>query len=146
MKEIAFVRLKHSAIAQPTSATVGSAGIDLCVKIARSYYLFPGHTALFPTDMFIEIPSGYEGQIRPRSGWAAQGRTIIPNSPGTIDSDYRGEIKIILSNVGDAIQIIYPNDRIAQLVIAPLANTKIQYTRALTDTARGERGLGSTGL
>ena len=145
MKEIAYIRLKHSKVRTPVAATAGSAGIDLCASLQRSYYLFPRQTGRIPTDLFIEIPSGYEGQIRPRSGLASKYHILIPNSPGTIDADYRGEIQVILTNIGDTIQIIYPQERIAQLIIAPLANIALQYSTYLTATQRDGGGFGSTG-
>ncbi len=145
MKEIAYIRRRHSEVRIPVAATSGSAGIDLCASLQHSYYLFPKQNYRFPTDLFIEIPSGYEGQIRPRSGLASKHHILIPNSPGTIDADYRGEIQVILTNIGDAIQIIYPQERIAQLIITPLADIAWQYRDQLSATQRDSGGFGSTG-
>ena len=115
------------------------------MNIESAYYLFPHHTALLPTGLFITVPLGYEAQIRPRSGVTLKTNIRIPNAPGTIDPDYRGEIQIILTNVGERVEIIRPNDRVAQLVIAPVAEIAVEYSENHTPTERGSGGFGSTG-
>jgi dUTP pyrophosphatase len=128
----------------PRYQTVGAVGLDLQSNEERRIY--PSQTILVSTGLFIAIPEGFEGQIRPRSGLAiAQGITVL-NTPGTIDSDYRGEIKIILHNTGDKEVDIAPGDRIAQLIIAPVERVQLEEVEELDSTIRGEDGFGSTGI
>ena len=129
----------------PAYATEGSAGMDLCAHIHESVVLEPLERKLIPTGLFIELPTGYEAQIRPRSGLALKQGITCLNSPGTIDADYRGEIGVILINVSNEMQVIKTGDRIAQMVIAPVTQISWEPASALTPTNRGAGGFGSTG-
>ncbi|HEU4400843.1 MAG TPA: dUTP diphosphatase [Candidatus Polarisedimenticolia bacterium] len=129
----------------PEPATAGSAGLDLRACVAEPVVLAPGRRALIPTGFSIALPPGYEGQIRPRSGLALrQGLTLL-NSPGTIDSDYRGEVAVVAVNLGQEPVTISRGDRIAQLVIAPVARVRLLPTGKLPPTGRGGGGFGHTG-
>lgn len=128
----------------PKYATSGSAGVDLC---STMYCIIkPGEMALIPTGIKLSIPEGYEAQIRPRSGLALNHKVVIPNSPGTIDSDYRGEVKVLLMNMGTDPFTLTFGDRIAQVVFAPVARAKFEDVKKLDDTKRGSGGFGSTGI
>ena len=129
----------------PAYATEGSAGMDLCAHIHESVVLEPLERKLISTGLFIELPTGYEAQIRPRSGLALKQGITCLNSPGTIDADYRGEIGIILINLSNEMQVIKTGDRIAQMVIAPVTQISWEPATALTPTSRGAGGFGSTG-
>ena len=129
----------------PAYATEGSAGMDLCAHIHESVVLEPLERKLIPTGLFIELPTGYEAQIRPRSGLALKHGITCLNSPGTIDADYRGEIGVILINLSNEMQVIKTGDRIAQMVIAPVTQISWEPATALTPTSRGAGGFGSTG-
>ena len=129
----------------PAYATEGSAGMDLCAHIHESVVLEPLERRLIPTGLFIELPTGYEAQIRPRSGLALKQGITCLNSPGTIDADYRGEIGVILINLSNELQVIKTGDRIAQMVIAPVTQISWEPATALTSTSRGAGGFGSTG-
>jgi dUTP pyrophosphatase len=129
----------------PAYATEGSAGMDLCAHIHESVVLEPLERKLIPTGIFIELPTGYEAQIRPRSGLALKQGITCLNSPGTIDADYRGEIGVILINLSNEMQVIKTGDRIAQMVIAPVTQISWEPATALTPTNRGAGGFGSTG-
>lgn len=129
----------------PAYATEGSAGMDLCAHIHESVVLEPLERKLIPTGLFIELPTGYEAQIRPRSGLALKQGITCLNSPGTIDADYRGEIGVILINLSNEMQVIKTGDRIAQMVIAPVTQISWEPVTALTPTSRGAGGFGSTG-
>jgi len=129
----------------PSRATSGSAGYDLCAAVQQDLVLAPGDRALIPTGYQIAIPPGYEGQIRPRSGLALSHGILIPNAPGTIDSDYRGELRVILLNAGEKDCAIRRGDRIAQLVIAPVTTAEFCECDQLEATDRGERGFGHSG-
>lgn len=129
----------------PAYATEGSAGMDLCAHIHESVLLEPLERRLIPTGLFIELPTGYEAQIRPRSGLALKQGITCLNSPGTIDADYRGEIGVILINLSNEMQVIKTGDRIAQMVIAPVTQISWEPATALTPTSRGTGGFGSTG-
>ena len=129
----------------PAYATEGSAGMDLCAHIHESVVLEPLERKLIPTGLFIELPTGYEAQIRPRSGLALKQGITCLNSPGTIDADYRGEIGVILINLSNELQVIKTGDRIAQMVIAPVTQISWEPATALTSTSRGAGGFGSTG-
>ncbi len=131
--------------ALPTYETTGSAGMDLKANIKASVTLGPLERALIPTGLFIELPQGYEAQIRPRSGLAIKRGLTLVNSPGTIDSDYRGEIKCIVVNLSNESQTIEPGERIAQMVIAQYIQIQWESVSALSDTQRGSGGFGSTG-
>ena len=127
----------------PSYATAGSAGLDLRADVALA--LEPGRRALVPTGLSLAIPHGYEGQVRPRSGLALKHGITCLNSPGTIDSDYRGEVGVILANLGQETFSIQRGDRIAQLVIAEVTQAVLQVAEALPDSARGAGGFGHTG-
>lgn len=127
----------------PEYATPASAGVDLRASEAR--VIPPGGRALVPTGLRIALPEGYEAQVRPRSGLALKHGVTLPNSPGTIDADYRGEIGVILMNLGQEPFIVEPGDRIAQMVVAPVARVAWSEAEVLDATERGEGGFGSTG-
>ena len=129
----------------PDYETEGSAGMDLRAEIENPVTLHPLDRCLIPTGIFIELPRGYEAQIRPRSGLAAKRGLTCLNSPGTIDADYRGEIKVILVNLSNETQTIEPKERIAQMVIAKHERVTWQEVSVLNDTQRGAGGFGSTG-
>ena len=129
----------------PQYATIHSAGMDLRADISDSIPIPPLQRVLVPTGLYIELPEGHEAQIRPRSGLAAKHGIGIVNSPGTIDADYRGEIKIILVNLSDQEFILNPGERIAQMVIAKYERVILKEVEALGETERGEGGFGSTG-
>jgi len=129
----------------PAYATDGAAGCDLRAAVAESLTLLPGGRTLVPTGIAVAIPEGFEGQVRMRSGLAVKHGLALLNAPGTIDSDYRGEIRIILANLGSEPATISRGDRIAQLVIAPVARAKLERVDTLPDTRRGGGGFGSTG-
>jgi dUTP pyrophosphatase len=129
----------------PSRATSGSAGYDLCAAVQQDLVLAPGDRVLVPTGYRIAIPPGYEGQIRPRSGLALSHGILVPNAPGTIDSDYRGELRVILLNAGEKSYSIRRGDRIAQLVIAPVTTAEFSECDQLEATDRGERGFGHSG-
>ncbi len=129
----------------PQYATEGAAGMDLKAFLKEPVKLQPMERELIPTGLFIELPLGYEAQVRPRSGLAMnQGITCL-NSPGTIDSDYRGEIKIILINLSDQNQVIRPGDRIAQMVVQKVERATLEIVTELNKSKRADNGFGSTG-
>jgi len=129
----------------PAYATPGSAGMDLKANLPEPIILKPLQRKMIPTGLFIELPEGYEAQVRPRSGLAnKQGITCL-NSPGTIDSDYRGEVKVILINLSDSEQTIIHGDRIAQIIIAKVEKINWELVNQLNNTQRGEGGFGHTG-
>ena len=129
----------------PERATPGSAGFDLHAAVEADTVLAPGERRLVPTGVSIAVPAGYEAQVRPRSGLALEHGILLPNAPGTIDSDYRGEVKVILQNAGDAAFTVRRGDRIAQLVIAPVAAAEWEEWPDLDETGRGAGGFGHTG-
>jgi dUTP pyrophosphatase len=129
----------------PHYETDGSAGMDLRAHITEPIRLQSLERAMIPTGLFIELPQGFEAQVRPRSGLAAKRGLTCLNSPGTIDADYRGEIKVILVNLSAETQIIEPAERIAQMVIAKHERVHWQAAEVLNETARGAGGFGSTG-
>lgn len=137
--------INQSSNPLPRYETEGSAGMDLRAHLTEAITLLPLERALVPTGLFIELPGGFEAQIRPRSGLAAKRGLTMLNSPGTIDSDYRGEIKCIVVNLSNEPQIIEPGERIAQMVIARYEQINWQETDRLEDTERGAGGFGSTG-
>ena len=128
----------------PSYATAGAAGLDLRAAVTAQVVLAPGERTLVPTGLRLAIPAGYEGQVRPRSGLASRHGVVLPNSPGTIDSDFRGEVQVILWNAGPEPFAVSRGDRIAQLVIAPVVRVELEEG-ALDDTPRGAGGFGSTG-
>lgn len=143
---VAVVRLAHAAdLPLPAYATAGSAGVDLLAAVADDLVLAPGARALVPTGIAIALPAGFEAQVRPRSGLALRHGLTLLNAPGTIDSDYRGEIAVILANLGEAAFTVTRGMRIAQLVVAPVARIDWRPVAALPESSRGAGGFGSTG-
>ncbi|MCB2096619.1 MAG: dUTP diphosphatase [Parvularculaceae bacterium] len=141
-------RLPHGeGLELPSYETKGAAGCDLRAALAEgeTLVLKPGETALAPTGLSMALPEGWEAQVRPRSGLAAKHGVTVLNAPGTIDADYRGEVKVILVNHGPEAFVIRRGERIAQMVIAPVWQAQFEEVGALDDTARGEGGFGSTG-
>ena len=133
-------------IALPTYATSGSAGMDIYAAVENEIVVHAGSTVLIPTGFSIELPLGFEAQIRPRSGLAIKNNIGLMNSPGTIDSDYRGEVKIVLTNFSKNDFIVKRGDRIAQMVIAKYERIEWEETEELSKTERGGGGFGSTGV
>jgi dUTP pyrophosphatase len=129
----------------PTYATPSSAGCDARASIAQNLTILPGTSAIVPTGLKVELPEGYEIQVRPRSGFAAKNQVTVLNTPGTIDADYRGEICVILINHGKEPFVITPKMRIAQLVLAPVVQAEFVRQDTLTTTLRGEGKFGHTG-
>ena len=147
MTAVPIVRLPHGVdLDLPSYASEHAAGLDLMVAIAEPLTIAPGQRAMVPTGIAIALPIGFEAQVRPRSGLAARHGVTILNSPGTIDADYRGEIKAILINLGDAAFVVEPKSRIAQLIVAPVMQIRWETAESLPETARGEGGFGSTGF
>jgi dUTP pyrophosphatase len=143
---IRVARLAHGAsLPLPEPASPGSAGSDLRAAVEAECVLAPGERRAVPTGMRIEIPAGFEGQVRPRSGLALRHGVTVVNAPGTIDSDYRGEVLVLLINLGQEPFVIRRGDRIAQLVIAPVVRAEFCPVDDLDASARGEGGFGSTG-
>ena len=145
--KIKIQRINESSndIQLPVYTTEGSSGLDLRAAVEKDYIVEKGKFALIPTNLRVEIPIGYEIQIRPRSGLAAKNGIGVLNSPGTIDSDYRGEIKVILFNFGSEDFIIKRGDRIAQMVLAKVYKMVLDETQELNNSSRGEGGFGHTG-
>ncbi|MBO8467258.1 MAG: dUTP diphosphatase [Bacteroidetes bacterium] len=137
--------VNKSAFPAPAYATELSAGMDLKADIQEPVTLAPLQRTLVPTGLYMALPEGYEAQVRPRSGLAAKHGVTVLNSPGTIDADYRGEIKVILVNISDEAFVINPGERIAQMVIARHEKAEWEEVGALDATDRGEGGFGSTG-
>ena len=129
----------------PQYKTSGAAGADVCAFLNTEMKIEAGKTAVIPTGLFFEIPEGYEIQVRPRSGLAAKNGVTVLNTPGTIDSDYRGELKVILVNLGQEDFFVSNGDRIAQIVVAPVVQGKFVFSDVLNETERGCGGFGSTG-
>jgi dUTP pyrophosphatase len=142
---LAIKRVGPLSVPLPSYQTSGSAGLDLCAALNEPVVLAPGQHQLFPTGICVEIPQGFEGQVRPRSGLALRHGITVLNSPGTIDADYRGELGIVLINHGSSPVEIKPLDRIAQLVIAPVVQVQIEVVASLSETERAAGGYGSTG-
>ncbi|MGZ0244535.1 MAG: dUTP diphosphatase [Alphaproteobacteria bacterium] len=144
--EIAVSRLPHNTdLPLPAYETAQSAGMDLAAAIGAPVTLAPGGRAMVPTGLAIALPAGYEAQVRPRSGLAAKNGVTVLNTPGTVDADYRGEVKVILINLGDDAFEIERGMRIAQMVIAPVTQASFAEVDTLPETARGTGGFGSTG-
>lgn len=144
--KVALTTLPHAeGIPLPAYATEQSAGMDLCAAIDAPMTLTPGGRALVPTGLAIALPAGFEAQVRPRSGLALKNGVTVLNSPGTVDADYRGEIKIILANLGTEAFTIERGMRIAQMVIARHSTAAWEVVAELDETARGAGGFGSTG-
>jgi dUTP pyrophosphatase len=139
------VRCTGPARRLPAYQSAGAAGADLHAHIDADLVIPPGGRALVPTGLFVEIPPGFEGQVRPRSGLAAANGVTVLNAPGTVDSDYRGEVRVILINLGAETFRVRHGDRIAQLVIAPVVQADFSRAGEVGDTERGSGGFGSTG-
>jgi dUTP pyrophosphatase len=145
---IGIVRLPHAeGLALPSYETSGAAGMDLRAAVPedRPLLILPGKRALVPTGLVLEIPDGFEGQVRPRSGLAMKHGVTCLNTPGTVDSDYRGEVKVLLVNLGDEDFLVTRGLRIAQLVVADVARASLKERGTAAPTARGGGGFGSTG-
>jgi len=146
MQEVVIKIINQSDNDIPSYATAGSAGMDIRANLIAPVTLQPLQREMVPTGIFIELPEGYEAQVRPRSGLAnKQGITCL-NSPGTVDSDYRGEIKVILINLSDQEQLVQHGDRIAQMIIAKVERAKWKLVQQLNETVRGQGGFGHTGI
>ncbi len=141
--QVSIVNKSENAL--PDYATSGSSGVDIRAHLGQPVTMKPSERILVPTGIFVEIPQGYEIQIRPRSGLAIKQGITCLNTPGTIDADYRGEIKVILINLSQEIQTIQPGDRIAQMVLQKVERITWVATDNLEDTERGTGGFGSTG-
>jgi dUTP pyrophosphatase len=140
------VKMLREGVTLPKYQTDHSAGLDLCACIDRDIILMPGERVLVPTGISIELPDGYEAQVRPRSGLAINHGVTVLNSPGTIDPDYRGEVKVILINLGKEPFVIKNGMRIAQMVISKFERVEVEVVEELSQTRRGEGGFGSTGV
>jgi dUTP pyrophosphatase len=139
-------RLAHAeGLELPDYATDGSAGVDLRAAVADAVWLAPGARRVIPTGLRLAIPPGWEGQVRARSGLALRHGLALPNAPGTIDCDYRGEVGVLLANLGDRPVRVVRGDRIAQLIFAPVGRATIEPVHRVDDTPRGDGGFGSTG-
>ena len=146
---LSIVRLPHAeGLPLPAYETAGAAGMDLRAAVPedRPLILLPGRRALVPTGLVFEIPEGFEGQVRPRSGLALKYGVTCLNAPGTIDSDYRGEVKVLLVNLGEEPFVIERGMRIAQMVIAPVTQAAVREAAQASETGRGAGGFGSTGV
>lgn len=137
--------INHSSNPLPHYATEGASGMDIRAWLGAPVQLQPLERTLVPTGLFIELPQGYEVQVRPRSGMALKHGITCLNSPGTVDADYRGELKVILINLSSEVQTIHPGDRIAQMVLQKVEKISWQPVEAIADTARGAGGFGHTG-
>ena len=144
MIKILIKRLSEQ-VSLPKYETVGSSGMDLSANIDAKINIEPGKTAIIPTGLALSIPTGFEVQIRPRSGLAAKQKISVLNTPGTIDSDYRGEIKVILINLSQESFKVEKGLRIAQMVVCPVVQAQLKEVNDLSETGRGEGGFGSTG-
>jgi len=144
MTKILIKRLAKD-VSLPKYETIGSSGMDLAANIENSIDINPGKTAIIPTGLAVSIPNGFEIQIRPRSGLAAKMNITVLNTPGTIDADYRGEIKVILINLSDKVFVVEKGLRIAQMVVCPIIKVHLEEVNELNNTDRGEGGFGSTG-
>ena len=140
-----FVKKLNPSVKLPSYKTIGASGMDLMAFIDVPIELKPGKSCLVPTGLSVAFSEDYEIQIRPRSGLAAKNNISVLNTPGTIDSDFRGELKIILFNHGNENFIINKNDRVAQMILTPIIKMELKETDELPETIRGEGGFGSTG-
>ena len=145
MTEVLIKRLSKN-IELPKYETNGSSGMDLSANIEKQIKIEPGKTSIIPTGISVSIPKNFEIQIRSRSGLAAKSQISVLNSPGTIDADYRGELKVILINLGNKTFVVERGARIAQMVLCPIVKAKFKEVDNLDDTDRGASGFGSTGL
>ena len=140
-----LIKKLNPSVQLPSYKTNGASGMDLMAYVQKPINLKPGKSCIVPTGLSIAFPQKYEIQIRPRSGLAAKDNISVLNTPGTIDSDYRGELKIILFNHGNKNFIINNNDRVAQMVLAPIIKMELEETNDLPESIRGDGGFGSTG-
>ena len=145
MKEKEVVVMCKEGVVLPFYASKGASGSDVCACISESIVIPKGKSVLIPTGLFFEIPEGYEIQVRPRSGLALKHQITVLNTPGTIDSDYRGELKVILINHGVIDFVVEPNMRIAQIVLAPVIRAEFVMREELSSSERGSQGFGHTG-
>jgi len=145
MVEILVTRVSIDDTPLPVYQSEGAAGLDLPAAVVDPVLIAPGKRALIGTGWSFAIPKGFEGQVRPRSGLALRHGVTVLNAPGTVDADYRGEVKVVLANFGDEDFVVRKGDRIAQLVIAPVARATLRVVVSLEATARGGGGYGSTG-
>ena len=145
MTEILIKRFSKQ-VPIPKYETDGSSGLDLSACIDKSIEIKPGKSKIIPTGLAVVIPENFEIQIRPRSGLAAKNQISVLNTPGTVDSDYRGELKVILINLGEKSFIVEKGLRIAQMVLCPVVKAKLKEVESLEDTKRGSGGFGSTGV
>lgn len=145
MDKLVVKIINRSANPLPSYATEGSAGMDLRADIEKDHTLQPLERMLVPTGLFIELPMNYEAQVRPRSGLAIKHGITCLNSPGTVDADYRGELKVVLINLSNEPQTIHPGDRIAQMVIQKVEKIILTQVNEINSTVRGEGGFGHTG-
>ena len=140
------MRMPHAAdLPLPAAASPGSAGLDLRAAVSDEIVIEPGSRVRIPTGLVLEIPSGWEGQVRPRSGLAGNHGVTLTNAPGTIDSDYRGEVQVLLINLGSEPFVVRRGDRIAQLVCAKVPRVEVVEAADISTTDRGAGGFGSTG-
>jgi dUTP pyrophosphatase len=144
-KQLRVHMLRPGLAALPRYATEGAAGLDLTAALEQPMVIEPGARALVPTGLSIELPARCEGQVRPRSGLAFKHGVTVLNAPGTIDEDYRGEVQVLLINLGREAHVIKPGDRIAQLVVAPVLQVEVVQVTDLAASNRGVGGFGSTG-
>jgi dUTP pyrophosphatase len=142
---VRVLRLPHAAdLPLPRAASAGSAGLDLCAALTGSLTIHPRERVLVPTGLVIELPPGFEGQVRPRSGWAWRDGLTVLNAPGTIDSDYRGEIQVLLVHLGERPVTLERGDRVAQLLVAPVVT--VEWEEGVpSGSERSSGGFGSTG-
>ena len=145
MTEILIKRLSKE-VPLPKYETDGSSGLDLAAFIDKNIEIKPGKTQIIPTGLTVAIPRNFEIQIRPRSGLAAKNQISVLNTPGTIDADYRGELKVILINLSDKTFVVENGLRIAQMVLCPIVKAKLKEVKSLENTDRGSGGFGSTGI
>ena len=145
MTEILIKRLSKD-VALPKYETEGSSGLDLSANIDRQIKILPGKSEIISTGLAVAIPKNFEIQIRPRSGLAAKSQISVLNTPGTIDADYRGELKVILINLSDKIFVVEKGLRIAQMVLCPVVKASLKEVEELENTERGSGGFGSTGI
>ena len=139
-------KLAHFKGELPNYATHEAAGADIRACLSKPLTINPGQRVLIPTGLTLEIPKGFEIQIRPRSGLSLKTDLLVVNSPGTIDSDYRGELKILMGNFGNKAHEIFHGDRVAQMVLAPVLQASFELVSEISETARGIGGFGSTGI
>ena len=145
MTEILIKRLSKN-VTLPRYETEGSSGLDLAANIDEQIKILPGKSEIIPTGLAVAIPKNFEIQIRPRSGLAAKNQVSVLNTPGTIDADYRGEIKVILINLSDKVFVVEKGLRIAQMVLCPVIKATLKEVKRLETTERGSSGFGSTGI